>query len=281
MQIPDELLKTVAYVAYKDRKAEYCWAGSVFFVGSPDPLVNGRCNRVFAVTALHVIEGICHLRPNETIYLRVNLKTGGFKWIPTKLTDWHWIEGGEVDVAITERGIPPELDHLVMPFHGCCPVSHLASHHYGIGGDVYMIGLYVRQPGEEKNIPIARVGNIASVIPQTLKIRNYKQTRGILIEARSFGGLSGSPVFARFEPVYSVDGKTILRSGATNRLIGLVHGHHDLDIQQSSRRKKVIPKSALDKLNTGIAVVVPLEEIVNTIQSFEVSSGRPKLDVKY
>lgn len=261
------MLKSVAFLAYRDSKGEPVLAGSVFFVGKPVPGEN-RCERVFAVTALHVIENICRPNHEEDILIRFNLKAGGFTWVTTKLTDWHWIDGALIDVAITERGIPAELDHLVVPFTMCTPVTELENLSYGLGDEANIIGLYVRQPGIEKNMPIVRTGNIASIKPQKIRTRQYGDTIGILVEARSFGGLSGSPVFANLSLFYVKDGNTVSRTGELGKLIGMVHGHHDLGIKKAIQSEKSEPELALDNLNTGIAIVVPIEEIFRTIRSY-------------
>jgi hypothetical protein len=47
-------------------------------------------------------------------------------------------------------------------------------------------------------------------------------------EARSIGGLSGSPVFVSMAPTRIIDGHTQFTWGAQFLSLGLMHGHFDI-----------------------------------------------------
>jgi hypothetical protein len=97
-----------------------------------------------------------------------------------------------------------------------------------------------------------------------------------LIEARSIGGLSGSPVFLNLGVVrYIGNGIKHSTGGPIQLLLGLVHGHFDV---HSSLTDDVLsdasqPLSA-QRVNTGIAIVVPIEKVVETIDFHAPMSGR-------
>jgi hypothetical protein len=76
-----------------------------------------------------------------------------------------------------------------------------------------------------------------------------------LIEARSIGGLSGSPVFAR-----TTDNPD---SPVRTKLLGLMHGHWD--IKESEINKPSIIQDRQRGVNLGIGVVVPASKILETI----------------
>ncbi len=63
----------------------------------------------------------------------------------------------------------------------------------GLGDEVFITGLFGYVAGSQKNIPIVRVGNIA-MMPDEKVPTEGEPMEAYLIEARSMGGLSGSPV---------------------------------------------------------------------------------------
>lgn len=62
------------------------------------------------------------------------------------------------------------------------------------GDEISTVGLYNREVGEDRNVPIIRIGNIARLPGEALRSRSG-EIRAYLIETRSILGLSGSPVF--------------------------------------------------------------------------------------
>ena len=81
-----------------------------------------------------------------------------------------------------------------------------------VGSPVGLTGLFVHHHGSSRNIPIVRSGNIAAMTDEPVSTRRGLMT-AFLVEVRSIGGLSGSPVFAE--------------GVAETGVIGLVHGHFD------------------------------------------------------
>lgn len=275
VKVPTNLRSTVAYLASRDEEGSYAFAGTVFFVGHGKP-GERFCDRVFAVTARHVLEGIYRTKTNKSIYLRFNLRGGKFEWIETKLTDWHFIQNSEDDVAILERGIPEQHDHLVLPFQLCKTTDQLTSDGIGLGDEAVIVGLYSSHPGEDRNIPIVRIGNISVLEPQHVYNKQVGHIRGILIEVRSLGGLSGSPVFVQYGYWRITSGRLEIVTGDNLMLIGMVHGHHEVSISRSSTKED--RPAEIDHLNTGIAIVVPFEEIRKVILDYNAKAGGSSLD---
>jgi hypothetical protein len=86
---------------------------------------------------------------------------------------------------------------------------------------------------------------------------------GFLIEARSIGGLSGSPVFV------SIQGEIIGRRRFY--LLGLMHGHFDIpDLNTDT----VVDSGAGNGINAGIGVVVPVKHIIETLNHPDLVSRR-------
>jgi len=131
-----------------------------------------------------------------------------------------------------------------------------------IGNQVIMVGLFVLHQGEQRNLPIIRYGNIAMMPDEPLKT-NYGLMPGFLIESRSIGGLSGSPVY-----VYSdknITTKTPTGSISTQRilLLGFIHGHYDVRIPITD--SLVEDTTNREAVNMGIAIVVPALRILEHI----------------
>ena len=66
----------------------------------------------------------------------------------------------------------------------------------GVGDEVFIAGLFTRAIGQARNLPIIRMGTVA-MMPDEKILFHKKMIDAYLIESRSIGGLSGSPVFIR------------------------------------------------------------------------------------
>ena len=109
----------------------------------------------------------------------------------------------------------------------------------GPGDDVFTVGLFTKMTGTNRLVPIVRTGNIAMMPDEKIsgiKIGNKwtGEVEAYLIEARSIGGISGSPVFVR-QTVHNktVDPQTGEVKGIFHGLgfqyfLGLVHGHWEI-----------------------------------------------------
>ena len=151
----------------------------------------------------------------------------------------------------------------------------IAQHHYGIGDEVAILGLFRSHYGAERNIPIVRVGNISMMSGEPVKTSYCGYTEAHLIEARSISGLSGSPVFISNPAVKIVDGKTQFSTGQWFYLFGLVHGHFDVE---NMNEDMVVDDDGESKrgVNTGIGVVIPAQKIVEVIFQPEYAETRRK-----
>src|SRR5436309_3387462 len=72
----------------------------------------------------------------------------------------------------------------------------------GPGDEVFMTGLFTRLEGRSRNIPIVRMGKVAMMPGEEMlpdaKISGWRGgIEAYLVEARSAGGMSGSPAFVR------------------------------------------------------------------------------------
>jgi hypothetical protein len=229
MRVPDNVSKCVAFLAYVNHATgEHVPVGSAFFLGRADE--RPKADPVYVVTAKHVISGLKR-KGVEAIELIVNLKDGGRGKVDLPLANWFVDpEDRTKDVAIYKTGVPEVADQLVYPMSGCLEEDTFAKQEVGLGDNVFITGLFRHHFGKRQNIPIIRTGNLAALDDEKIGTREFGDISAYLIEARSIGGLSGSPVFLNLGVVRSVGGavKFSQTGEPIYYLLGLVHGHYDV-----------------------------------------------------
>ena len=168
-------------------------------------------------------------------------------------------------------GIPPEWDHLIIPLSMCVTPQTLVSNEVGLGDEVFVVGLFRHHHGTLKNIPIVRVGNLAALTEEKVSTKDFGLVDAYLIEARSIGGLSGSPVFMNLGVVRYVGGAVKhAHGGPIFFLLGLIHGHYDVPssaVDGVSEDATETEQLSSERVNTGIAIVVPMEKIVEVMNA--------------
>lgn len=262
MQLPPEIQKCVAFACFNG-KGGIQLAGTAFFVGVQTQEIGASW--VYIVTAKHVIAGILKNSIDEKVLLRVNMKNGPSKFVETHSSDWKYHPGdSSVDVAVLDLALAVDLvDYLTIPIEIAATQRVVQEQAIGVGDDVFLTGLFVNHFGRARNLPIIRVGNIALMPEEPVDTRDLGPIAAYLVEARSIGGLSGSPVFVQL-------GNTRIRGnivsmGGPNRFywLGLMHGHFDLKVKGDD----TLIEDALsdERVNMGIAIVVPVDKILEVI----------------
>lgn len=249
MRIEDQFIKCVCFVGYQLADKSFRMAGSAF-------LLSKSAEDAYLITARHVIDGIRNLGLDK-VWLRVNIKDGSSQWIDSEANDWFTHpEDQSIDAAILHFKFSPTFDHLMLAGWGISD-EKLKEKGVGIGDAVFITGLFRHHHGALRNIPIARHGNIACMNEEKVTTK-FGKLDAYLIEVRSIGGLSGSPVFLNLGPAKTEDG----RNYNEIHLLGLIHGHFDLrEDSLDTMVEDQISAPRTVNVNTGIAVVVPYENI--------------------
>lgn len=266
MRVSHEILKCVAFVGLRLADGTFRLYGSAFFLGFGKPGAS-TSNVVYLVTARHVVDKI-RATGVEHVCVRLNLKTGGAQWFLTRWQDW-FVPAGDVsiDVAILQSEIGSGLDHLAFPrFTYLADGSH-PMYEYALGDEVFITGLFRWYHGVSRNEPIVRVGNLASFIHGDVSPNGSMVVDKFLIEARSIGGLSGSPVFLNLSTarIWNHPRPT---SDAIYIWLGIIQAHYEPkanDVDDAS------VDSMLDdeRINSGIAIVVAGHKVDAVITAFE------------
>ena len=267
MRLPDSIVKCVGFL-FGDWKGIRRPVGTVFFASRslPDEPDYKFC---YAVTAQHVLNGVRATADTNKVHFRMNSKSQGLVWIESDLDQWVLHDDPTVDAAVLPYAPPTDLvDYRIPKLEFALPFTNTTlAEDVGIGDEVAIIGMFANHIGTAQNVPIARTGNIAAMpgIPVRTELGS---ANAYLVEVRSFGGLSGSPVWANLGYSRRIQGQ--LRTAQPNysdpeptagqaRLMGLVHGHYDISTATNS------PDGELERINSGIAIVTPIGKVIEII----------------
>ncbi len=194
-RIPDEYLEGTIYLYFDSQRAKVGerQGGSGFLIGIDADTVP-KTRHIYAVTNRHVIE-------EGATVLRINRHDGTAE--PLDLTErvWRFHPDG-TDIAIAKIKIDPNVHkYRTLRFDALVSKEMYAKQGLGIGDDVFLVGRYVGSDGKEVNIPTVRFGNIAQNEATILKDKHGRDQESFIVEGRSIGGFSGSPVYVHIQPM--------------------------------------------------------------------------------
>jgi hypothetical protein len=219
MRVPDEVRKCVCFVCSEDVRGNIIPRGTAFFVGV-NRAEGAEGIWIYLVTARHVLDGVRRTRPDGNLLLRVNAAQAGAVFVQSNVDQWVTHPDSTLvdDAAVLAWAPPPDqVDFRVFPMTGAATDDVLRKSDIGIGDEVFLPGLFVHHAGKERNIPVVRVGNIAAMPDEPVQTK-IGAMDAYLVEARSIGGLSGSPVFVNAGAMRQVGGDSYDRGRAGHLL---------------------------------------------------------------
>lgn len=259
MRIPDRIKECVCFLCVRTKdKLEY--GGTAFFVQAWSDKFGSDLSWTYLVTAKHCVERA--MSRYGHLMARVNQQKSGAVLIDLS-NKWVYHDQESSDVAVLEWSDdrPLEIATIRIP-KGCATTTVVKDAHIGIGEDLFIAGLFTQRHGTQRNIPIVRTGVIASMSDEPLVDAGGMDYNAYLVEVRSIGGLSGSPVFVHIPPDRLLTSAEMPKGAAL--LLGVIRSHWDLTNEESAI------DFALDfdaKLNMGIAAVTPIQEVVDIVMS--------------
>ncbi len=287
MRVPDDVLKCVGFIGEMEHQDASGVGGELratgFFVAIPcesPELGEMRC--CYFVTAKHVA---MELEGRQAFFL-VNAKGGGVVGVAGVIGE-HWFlhpSDPTADVAVIQILMDDQADINAIALENFGLPERLERLHIGIGDETIISGLFTAVPGTTRNIPIVRHGNIA-MMPEEQIQTDLGFADVFLVEARSIGGLSGSPVFVRHTHGVMVrrerDGgdDLLFANGPGITLLGLMHGHWD--IKESEMNKASIIHDRQHGVNMGIGIVVPAIKIYETLYAPNLIAMRKEQEKKF
>jgi hypothetical protein len=259
VQIPPETRKNVLFLGTL-KGQRFSPRASGFVVSVED----SGFRFFFVVTARHCVAGL--YASDDEVCLRLNREDGGLHHISVRKEEW-WFHEQSSERAVDVAVLPIPLDRSAIVFAHIPMESMFATeeiirkNEVGPGDEVFINGLFTNHHGTARNIPVTRIGHIAAMPEEPIKTQ-MGSIDAYLIEAMSIGGLSGSPVF-----VHLVSGRTIknitVHRASEFYLLGLVHGH--FDVRNLNDDAVVSDRQALGNIHTGIGIVIPAQDIYETI----------------
>ena len=272
--IPSEVKSVVAFIFVKNEKGELIANGTGFFVGVKNTS-NPDFFSVYLVTAKHVIYKSNTTDFLDTVFVRLNKKEGGSQIgvIPIitegEKRNVFTHSDSSVDIAIIPF-LPDQekFDFKFLPEDMITTKEAFKELKIREGSDVFFTGLFTPYMGSERNYPIVRFGRVALVTDEKIEWQG-KLMDLYLIEAGSYGGNSGSPVFFYLgsdrEPGSLMVGSPIIK------LAGVMQGTfldvHEIKVVET----KEVP---IAFSNMGIAAVVPGYKLHEILFSDELKEKR-------
>lgn len=307
MQIDDRILNCTAFLGLVSGD-QFHAEGTGFFAG----IQNDNYDFIYLVTAAHVIwperrhPGNRDNKPSGQISVRVNTKHGTARNITTNRADWIFSSSKNIDLCtlrFSRLEFDANEDLLYCPLHlvsislitendvfakfGIPRIPHplVTAQNVMLGDDVFLAGAFISHIGAKRNIPIVRIGNIAALPIEPVEY--FSPTLpAYLLETRSLGGLSGSPVFLHLYPERmrgdsKAMGRRLLQGpqsenepiGMPYILIGMVLGTPG----SSFYRKDFLDDTPTDsEFNSGISVVLPISNIIEFLYVPELIDERKR-----
>lgn len=272
MRIPDEFLKCVSFLGVETPQG-FEAMGTAFIVTVESEAMPQRFYP-YLVTAKHCLVNAA----GRPLILRMNTKAGGSHLVRINSdSGWMFSEDPSADVVT----IP------IFPSADVFEISHINSgmfvtpqttieHGIGIGDDIYMVGLFSKRKGAQRNLPIVRTGIIAAMPSEPLTdTRTGLSYNAYIAEVRSIGGLSGSPVFVMLNPG-RVGPDNKVNFSRKGFLLGLVRGHWDYDNNQT-----LINNDTDGKINMGMAAITPIEELMKILNHPDTVQTRRRQDREF
>jgi hypothetical protein len=276
VRVPDEILKTAVFLGLDSPSGtEYGGTGYVVsLVHSPGPWTTESAGTInaarypimFLVTAAHVAEKL----EGFDFYIRANYKDGSLAEIKQDCSTRWWYHPSEreaVDAAVMVLPFTEvnSLDIVPIPTAMFAKDEIVGSQNLGIGDEVFIAGLFKNAKGAKKNIPIIRIGNVAMMPGEKIffpvEEKPKQSLYANLLEARSTGGLSGSPVFIRetvqtrwgFDSSGGPMGSAARFSSGSFYFFGSMIGQWRVPVAFGDLKEELV--------NMGIAPMVPAQKI--------------------
>jgi hypothetical protein len=276
LRVDTTTLETVCFLVARplvEGRRESRYIGTGFIVGHP---VEGPAGNItghlYLVTAKHVVQ---KARANYGgLFMRYNVTPE--QWREVSLKNDEWVLDPDSDAAILPLEISGPASIHVIASELFLTDETIAEHDVGIGDDLTLCGLFVRMAGHRANAPIVRSGIIASMPRDPIRDRDGKEYPGYLVEVRSIGGLSGSPVFLILDQERRSG--TRFKQSPKTFVLGLVRGHWDY---QSPLSPADASTEEVERVNLGIAIVTPIQRVAHLLAREEVVQRRLRIEQEF
>jgi len=281
--IPPDFLNSVTSIEIEkkkeDGKVEKIPIATGFLFGKntgKKDVENNTLYSIFLITNRHVFEDRESKNYLKEVYLRFNIgENQGAKYYKALLLDkdnqplWIRHENEDVDIAILPVNAQKLKEEGIKFFFFADDLhTFLSSQFKGEGistGDgIFVLGFPLGIRGKTRNFVIARQGIIARVDEEVLKEHFF------FIDAQIYPGGSGGPVILKPELV-AIEGT---QSHARAGLIGIISEgitYPEVAVSKQTGRPRIVFEE-----QTGLIKVVPIDSIIDAINTFLKKKGEPE-----
>lgn len=272
-RINDALLDSVVYLypSVEDANAGKAAGGTGFLITIPSEAHEGW-DFTYCVTNSHVI------REGSSPVIRLNTKDGGKDVIGLRQEDWVHHEDGD-DIATCPLNLADPGYYRYTRIHTEMFVTKelIQQQNMGPGDEVFMIGRFVNHEGRQRNTPAVRFGNISMMPWEEIKHPRGFTVESFLVETRSLGGFSGSPVFVYHTPYSPLPASYPEREQGT-WLLGVDWGHLPITEKVRKSDKTLVDENWVVESNSGQMAVAPAWKLQELIDQEDLAMGRRRAD---
>jgi hypothetical protein len=275
-RIRDEFLNCVVYLypSGKDAEEGSGIGGTGFLAAVATEGLQRNFWFPYIVTNRHVIE-----QGNTTV--RLATKAGEKEIIETEERDWIFHPDGD-DLAVHLISVDPKN----LRFHVVRRNEFLLRHDsmrlgVGPGDDVFVVGRFINHEGRQTNSPTARFGCIGQMPIEPIRVNGFNQ-ECYLVEARSIGGYSGSPVFWHVPFAGGVHGSGLNTQPWGPFLLGVELGYifdwTPVCNAAGEPINKFSPDAQQVQVNSGMMIVVPAWKLTELLNEDSILEKRKKIE---
>lgn len=188
--------KATAFIYKKEISGNLIPNGTCFIIGKKLPTDSTKSAMLF-VTARHVIEDSIG-RLLKEFYIRMNTQDNNSRYIyfKTDSSNVFFHPNKSVDIAVfLFSPKKSDYDFKYIPDIMIPDWETFSSNNIKEGDEVFFCGLFLPYIGDQRIYPILRFGHISLITSEKIQWGNEKKEL-VLLEASSYGGNSGSPVYA-------------------------------------------------------------------------------------
>lgn len=276
-RIDDQILDCVVYLypSEADAAAGQRAGGSGFVVAVPSG-GHEQAWALYVVTNSHVV------REGQSRVIRLNTKRGDFEVAATLDEHWYHHPDGD-DVAVCPIGVADDrFKFKFIEISMFLTQEIVAEHNIGAGDDAFLVGRFVNHEGRQRNLPTVRFGNIAMMPLEPMPHPRGISQESFLVEMRSIGGYSGSPVFVWIPPLVERPETRELRARRFGPwLMGVDWGHtggYEAVLEKDG--ETAVQEGWKVRSNSGMTAVVPAWRLADLLNSDKLVLQRKGLDDK-
>lgn len=208
----------------------------------------------YAITNKHVV------LEAQTPFLRINTLDLKTDIIETKQSDWIFHPDGD-DVAVYPISLSWKFhDYGLIVNNTFITQEMIWKYNIGPGDGTIMVGRFIGHDGRQRNTPTVKTGVISMMPLEPVVLPSGIKQDAFLVETRSLGGYSGSPVIVRIPWWELRPDKELIEGKEYHWLLGIDCGHVPIyeDIVDAGGKKLPDLKA---KSNSGMMTVIPTWKI--------------------